>query len=315
MTNQDDKISQSITALLSRNEEVIWVRLNKIVEKRVIDGTNASYNIYTIKKNADGTYMLADLIDYLVCRVVDYAIPKSERDRAKKLDEKENTTRHSTQLTFKALKLFNELPKTGEGGELLLYVLTVDILRLPLIINKMSLKTSPKVHYQGADGIHVGYDSKNKTMSLYWCEAKMYKSFSRALRECLDSVEDLICGTGTLGERNTTDLNLVVSNLDKNITDREEVDLWLQFFDKEHPNSNNLKHAGICFIGFDSKGYSLSEQSDATEIGKAIKYWDQSLNSEMLKRSALKNHDIHIFIMPIKSVSDFRSMFLNKIGM
>ncbi|WP_223252149.1 Hachiman antiphage defense system protein HamA [Paracoccus mutanolyticus] len=47
--------------------------------------------------------------------------------------------------------MFTDLKSSGEGGELLLYLLTERFLGLPQILCKMSLKTS--AHYHGADGV------------------------------------------------------------------------------------------------------------------------------------------------------------------
>lgn len=81
------------------------------------------------------------------------------------------------------------MDKTGEGGEILLYILTQDILKLPQLISKMSLKTSAKMHYQGADGVHFRYNRTTGNLELYWAEAKMYQNLNAALTNCFDSLK------------------------------------------------------------------------------------------------------------------------------
>lgn len=314
MTEQVDKILKSIEELLSKTDEAIWVRLDRVVDEKIILGTNFVYHLYTIKQNVQGTYMVDELADYIIERIVDYVIPKKERDKARKLDVLGNTTSNLTRLVMQASSLFNSLTKTGEAGELLLYVLAVDILRFPLILNKMYLKTSPKFHCHGADGLHVSYDIESETMSLYWCEAKMYQKFSAALNNCLDSIQEIVSGTGTFGDKKTTDLNLVIANLDKTITDPNIEKLWIEFFDKDNPKSNRLKHSAICFIGFDAERYSFSEEINDEELKNCISNWEMSLTSELKSRTLLQNHDMHIFLMPMRSVQEFRKIFLRKMG-
>ena len=82
--------------------------------------------------------------------------------------------------------------KTGEGGEILLYILTQDILKLPQLISKMSLKTSTKMHYQGADGVHFQYNSITGNLELYWAEAKMYQDLNAAVANCFDSLKEFL---------------------------------------------------------------------------------------------------------------------------
>ena len=84
------------------------------------------------------------------------------------------------------------MDKTGEGGEILLYILTQDILKLPQLISKMSLKTSAKMHYQGADGVHFRYNRTTGNLELYWAEAKMYQNLNAALTNCFDSLKGFL---------------------------------------------------------------------------------------------------------------------------
>lgn len=316
MLTPEEKLDASVKRLLARRKGAIWSRLEKIVEKKKVTCNNFVYYIYTIKRNADGHYKISDLIDYIFSRIVDYVIPKGEIETAKKLDSQEQTTCHIVELADRAKKLFNQMPNSGESGELLLYILAVDVLGFPLILNKMSLKTSTDVHYHGADGIHVKFDPQLNLLYMYWCEAKLYKNFSIALKACLRSIQDFVVENGGIGSRKARDLDLVVSNLDKTITDSEEQQLWLQYFDKDSDKSNLVKHAGICFIGFDSEKYDypLSDKSPPEYFAEEIKIWDKTLHSALVKNIPLQEHEMHFFLMPMQSVRTFRELFRQKLG-
>lgn len=90
---------------------------------------------------------MQDLIEYIDTRIVDYAIPKKEIDEAGEDYNRTGSTRELLELQKKAKNLFTDLKSTGEGGEILLYILTQDILKLPQLISKMLLKTSGKLHF------------------------------------------------------------------------------------------------------------------------------------------------------------------------
>ncbi len=316
MLTPEEKLDASVKRLLARRKGAIWSRLEKIVEKKKVTCNNFVYYIYTIKRNADGHYKISDLVDYIFLRIADYAIPKGEIETAKKLDSQEQTTCHVAELFIRARELFNQIPNSGESGELLLYILAVDILGFPLVLNKMSLKTSSKVHYHGADGIHVNYDLKSHLLYLYWCESKLYNDFSSGLNDCLHSIEDFVVGDGGIGSKKARDLDLVVCNLDKTVTDSEEQQLWLQYFDKDSDKSNLVKHAGICFIGFDSEkfDYPLSDKSPSEYFAEEIKIWDKTLHSALVKNIPLQEHEMHFFLMPMQSVQTFRELFRQKLG-
>ena len=83
-----------------------------------------------------------------------------------------------------ALSLFPDIESSGEGGELLLFVLAETLLRLPQILCKMSLKTNLRMHVHGADGVHAGVDPGMGRVALWWGESKIYDAAS-AIRECV----------------------------------------------------------------------------------------------------------------------------------
>ena len=56
------------------------------------------------------------------------------------------------------------------------------------ITNKMSLKTSGKVHFHGADGVHFGI--KENLKILYFGESKTGMKFSSVLYDAMESVNE-----------------------------------------------------------------------------------------------------------------------------
>lgn len=81
--------------------------------------------------------------------VADYAIPRSQLAKAKARDAKYNSTEAVAALVEQARRSFTDLAKTGEGGEMLLFLLAERFLKLPQILCKMDLKTDSRMHYHG----------------------------------------------------------------------------------------------------------------------------------------------------------------------
>ena len=118
--------------------------------------------------------------------MVDFAIPRSKIQEASDELKLTGSSRRWARLTREASSLFTDLAKTGEGGELILFVLAEHVFKLPQIICKMSLKTSGHVHYHGADGVHASVDSQDGSLCLHWGESKMYSDPKRLINERID---------------------------------------------------------------------------------------------------------------------------------
>lgn len=114
------------------------------------------------------------MVDLIYEKILEYAIPKKELDEAKAHLNDTGSPAKIVRLHRKAQQLFTDLEKTGEGGEILLYMLVQEYLSIPQLISKMSLKTSGQLHYQGANGIHVDCNSATESLNLYWGESKIY---------------------------------------------------------------------------------------------------------------------------------------------
>lgn len=107
------------------------------------------------------------LAEFMRNVVVDYAIPRSKVVAAKARDLKYNSTEATTALVEQAKRSFTDLAKTGEGGEMLLFLLAERFLKLPQILCKMDLKADTRMHYHGADGVNAGV-ALDGLLKLYW---------------------------------------------------------------------------------------------------------------------------------------------------
>lgn len=308
-------IEESISNLVIKSDGEINSRLNEICFDIDIINTKAKGHCYFVKLDGQGNPRTNDLIQFVTNKIVDYSIPKKEIDEARDYFIKNNSTTKIIELQRKAVELFTDLERTGEGGEILLYALTQEYLKLPQLLSKMSLKTSGKLHYQGADGIHVGYDSLEDSLSLYWGESKMYKDLNVGIKKCIDSIKGFLLDTYSYSSTQERDLQLITSNIKTSINNERLENLLVRYFDKDDDLSNKLKYKGICFVGFDSGNYPVKPmQKTIDELNKIFQNefndWFQNISTKIGLYKNLELFEIHFFLIPFPSVEKFREHFL-----
>lgn len=313
---KEDFLDYYIKSLLRGNGEELHAFLTQVSTIQQVLGTKANTRCYMISSDGQHLPRVEDLALRIACFLLDYAIPRTEIEKAKLLDEKQNTTVNTIQLKRKAKKLFTQLKKTGEGGELLLYLLIQSVLKLPQAISKMSLKTSGQLHYQGADAIHLGYDNISQKLMLYWGEAKLYQSIDSGIRECFESLAPYLTGPSGVNDPRGRDLQLLMTNLD--LANKNLEDAVINYLDPNHPSFNSLEYRGVCLIGFDvdtycSEPFSKVQAIVQDEINQSLTNWMGKLNGGIKKHNHLDKFSLDIFVLPFPSVQAFRDSFLGAI--
>ena len=311
-------INQAIEDLLIKSDNELNSRIELIEKDLKFGSTNTSAHFYFIKLDGNGNPRRSDLLKYVAMKIVDYSIPKKEQIIARDYFVKNGSTSKIIELEHKAKKLFTDLEKTGELGEMLLYILTEDILKLPQIISKMTLKTSGKLHYQGADGIHFNYNESDDSLDLYWGESKMELTITSALANCFNSISPFLTDPVSYDSTQNRDLQLITSNIAENINNKKLEDFLVNYFDLNNEYSNKLNFKGICFIGFDVKEYPKRAKEKTTnelleEFRKKLKSWKGSIETQLNNHPEIKNFEINIFLMPFESVEQMREEFLKLI--
>ncbi|USK32546.1 DUF1837 domain-containing protein [Bacillus sp. F19] len=290
--------------------------LTQVNTHQQIIGTKATTRCFMLSSDGQHLPRVEDFAIRIACFLLDYAIPRSEISKAKKMDDEENTTINTVMLKKKARKLFTQLKKTGEGGEMLLYLLIQSVLRFPQAISKMSLKTSGQLHYQGADAIHIGYDTATEKLLLYWGESKLYQSIDSAIRECFESLAPYLIGPGGAENPRERDLQLLLTNLDFANVELEAA--MLNYLDPNHPSFNSLEYRGACLIGFDIDSYcsvpfEKTQEIVLGEINQALTNWSGKINTGIKRHQYLENFTLDVFLIPFPSVQVFRNKFLEAI--
>ncbi|MBP2158989.1 hypothetical protein J2X24_001552 [Asticcacaulis solisilvae] len=185
-------------------------------------------------------------------------------------------------LQARARGLFTHLAKSGEGGELLLFAMAEAVFGLAQILCKMTLKTSPHVHYHGADGVYADVRTDGG-LNVYWAESKIFGDPVAAIRECLNSLAPfLVEPDGTHAKR---EQDILLINEFANFSNADLVIGLKQFFDRDTPASLQLQHRGFALVGFDSLAYGtdgVEQTMDAIEAALKIELpsWQNNIATD-----------------------------------
>ena len=306
---------EDLEKILSGDPDELGVHLELIDRDITIDGHQVAVHCHCLTLDGNGKINPVRLAEFMRDAIADYAIPRSKMIEAKARDEKHNSTTAVMGLFHRAKATFTDLSKTGEGGELLLFLLAERFLGLPQVLCKMDLKTDPQMHYHGADGVHAGL-TDDGVLEIYWGESKMYKDATDAVRDCLSSLAPFLVEEHSESAVRERDLVLLSDKAD--LSDPDLTKAFKSYFDRSSPKSNRVKYCGVALICFDVAFYpsgdtqGVAEQilKDAREeMEKIVKNVENRLTAEKLS-----NFEIQFLCIPLPSVDEFRAAFLKALG-
>lgn len=289
----------------------------QLVERDVsIEGYNVKVHCHCLTVDGNGHVRPHRLAEFLRNAIADYAIPKTRLEEARERDLKFKSSSAVSALNHEAKGAFTDLSKTGEGGEMLLYLLAERFLGLPQVLCKMALKTDPRMHYHGADGVYASV-TKEGLLKLFWGESKIYGDATTAIRDCLKSLAPFLTEEDHEGASRERDLVLLSDKADLN--DPKLTAAFKKYFDKSSPLSNRVEYCGVALIGFDAEFYPKDGAKAVTEeiadaARKEMSKWLENV-SNRLSIEKLEHFDIQFFCVPIPSAEGFRKAFLEALGL
>lgn len=305
-----------ISSALTGDPEALEVHLELIEKAASIEGHSVKVHCHCLTVDANGKVQPTRLAEFMRNAVADYAIPRSKLAEAKARDAKYNTTEAVAALFERAKRSFTDLAKTGEGGEMLLFLLAERFLKLPQILCKMDLKTDTRMHYHGADGVYAGVTPEG-TLKLYWGESKIYKDATTAIRDCLASLAPFLIEPDAEGAERERDLILLSDKADLN--DDAVTGALRQYFDSSSPLSKRVQYCGVALVGFDASFYPTANAKVlAADLAKActdeLKSWKKQIGNR-LSIEKLDQMEIEFFCIPLPSAEGFRAAFLKAMGL
>ena len=273
-----------------------------------IQGTRSTVRCHFLRSDASGVPRLKVLAQQLSNQIVNYCIPRTEIQKVGQLSQ-DRQIPEITRMAKEAARLFTQTQvKTGEGAELLLYALLEKGLEIPQILSKMSLKTSTEMQYHGADGVHAKL-LDNGDLAVYWGEAKLYESVTRAMTDCMDSIAPYL-----LGAAHEQDIFLIRHYADAG--NAEVTARLLEYFNDNSVLSANVEMRGACLIGFVHENYPKLPREEASvkaELDKATKRWAEATRRRLGNRS-LTGYAVEVFFFPMPSVEEFRKAIKAELG-
>lgn len=275
-----------------------------------LEGAAATVRTHFLAADANGDPAVELLGTAMARAAMDFCIPRSRVEQALKHFQATGSAGQFSRLEQQARELFVDGDGTGEGGELLLFLLMERVLKLPQLLAKMPLKTNSNVHVHGSDGVHARL-ADDGVLDLYWGESKLYKSSSDAFTDCFKSIGPFLSADGEARRR---DLLLVSENL--NVHQAGLAAHLLQYFDETSPSSLLVRWNGACLVGFDYAGYPdakklTDRQRVAIEV--AVKRWQKAIHAR-LEKNALLEVNIDVFCIPFPDVDALRKMVRRKLG-
>lgn len=278
-----------------------------------IEDTRARCHCHFVRSDKHGGPRIEQLAQKLAAQLLDYCIPRSRLQAAFSKREATGSTEEIVRLEQEARSLFTLAENSGEGGEMLLYLLLELELGLPQLLCKMPLKTNTEVHYHGVDGVHGALNDDGE-LALYWCESKLYAKAGEAIADCFTSLAPFLV-EGTTGSA-SRDVLLLRQNLD---TDNAALDAELVgFLVDDDPRSATLEIRGACLIGFSLEDYPNPFNTDGqeviTDVAEQVKKWFAKVRDKVIA-AELSDFELEVFCVPFPSVDDFRAALKRQLGL
>lgn len=261
--------------------------------------------------DVNGQPAMQQLANVMAGALLDFAIPRSRIKRAFSAFQDTGSAAAIIELHAEARELLVKSDTSGEGGELLLFLLMEKILGYPQILSKMPFKTNSEMHVHGSDGVHARLN-EDGVLDLYWGESKLYKDSSTAFTDCFESIAPFL-KPGAY-ETRKRDLLLVREHL--NVDDEQLVAHLIRYFDESKPEHLSLRWNGVCLIGFDLTEYpnvATAVEDEVAKISAQVTRWHTAVLSRITGNDLLAVN-IDVFCIPIPSVMDLRKAVRAKVG-
>ena len=317
MSDSDElNIKDSLKKLIRSDSSALDAHLQCVTRDIPIANTKTIFHGHFIIVDTNNHNRADRLIEAMRARVTDYAIPRNQFQEAQKKDFETGTGQNVSLFHEQAKKLFTDLVKTGEGGELLLYMLAENFLGLPQVLCKMSLKTDSRDHFKGSDGVYMDYDD-DLNLLLYWGESKIYANIQDSIRECLRSLSPFLVQDQNEEAERENDLFLLNNAI--NVNNSDLLQALKKYLDKHDPTNRKLKYCGIALAGFSHDSYKNLKTDDAVaEITEVIKLeldaWAKRIKGK-IDEEKLQKYEIHFFCLALPDADKFRDSFRKIMGL
>ena len=278
------------------------------------EGTKISGRFFYVTFR-DSKPTIDDLITIAHARMVNFVMPRARINEAvEQMVANPGVMYPWVLLTTEARDLFmrtdKETGRSGELGELLLYMLIEWVLKAPIVACKMYLKTAQQMPVHGVDGIHLGYEADKLIM--YWGESKLHAKLSSALDDIAESISAYVKDP----TKYANEVRIIRSNLNLDAVGGDMRQAIKNYFNPYKPESNNFLDGYACLAGFDYQLYDdvAKLDHDACEEAFRLAYEKRVASTcdlivKKVKAADLDNFRFSYFLLPFPSVDDARAKF------
>lgn len=307
-----------IVDLLSPTTPDLAHRIGSMEKTWTADGTKISGRFFYVTFR-DSKPTIDDLVAIAHARMVNFVMPRARINEAlAEMAANPGVMDPWVLLSTEARDLFmrtdKETGRSGELGELLLYMLVEWVLKAPIVACKMYLKTAQQMPVHGVDGIHLGYESDKLIM--HWGESKLHQTLPSALDDIVASISEYVKHPS----KYDNEIRIVRSNLNIDTLDDDARQAIKNYFNPYKPESNKLLESYACLAGFDSKLYEnvAHLEHDACEAAFRVDYEKRvetacELIANKAKAAGLDSLRFSYFLLPFPSVDDARAKFQTRL--
>ncbi len=307
------ELAKALSDLARNTGRSLEAYLLSVEEAVLLDGTKATCRCHFVAFDGNQKPMVKELVSWLVAQAVDYCIPRSRIQEAEAAAARMKSSQPIVELVAEANGLFTKLKTSGEGGEMLLYLLLELSLGLPQLLCKMPLKTDEQMHVHGTDGVH-GEMLADGTLALYWGESKLYKSANSAIDECLQGLAPFLKDLG--GEESKRDIALLRDHLDLN--DPALTEAIKAYFRAGTTERTQIQARGAALVGSSLADYSFPLEADkktATAAAQALLEKWRARAMLKIDENELSDFELELFFVPFPDVQAFRDELRKQLGL
>jgi hypothetical protein len=292
---------------------------DKVEHSNVINGVDVDLHFKYLKFDPNGNPKIDKLIEILFMYFTHYCFSSQKRNISD-LDDIEKELMIS-KLKDEARELFRKWkeeditddnqPKSGEIGEIILWLFMEVILKAPQVVAKMDLKTNTGLEVFGSDGIHVKINED--MLNIYFGEAKLYNDIYKALDSVFESLENF----HEDAQQKQREYNLVTTHY-KYLNSNQKDDIYKYITNQISQDEVKINHA--CLVGYDWNEYlklGTEERKSFIENFTSIYEKETERLTKLIQTRfdnfSRKEFSFDVFFIPFNSVQEIRDAFNAKL--
>lgn len=296
--------------------EIEWIDISKKIS---LSKAYSNFSIFKIhfKNPKDISWFLKELFSHIITfSWEDYWTLTDEENKQKKsmdvlskyikklneksLEELERWAhldiRNSKGTQYEVDLDLESMNKLRELGEIILFFFTESILKAPLLLSKVKLKTNSNMPVHGYDWIHI---SSNWEALILW-ESKLTNNFENWKKQSRESIVEHSSKFWISNEVSILARNFLSANPEKSTIIRS----LISPYHNEKLKMEELPYELTCFLWYECNNFKeFLEKKNKSAYLKSLYYKVESLlNYYQLNKSELKEKKINFFLLPIYDI-------------